>query len=241
MRFALFFDKFCIDPASWNIANIVWLSYQFTKYRVIWCGPKKRYRWGVVMTIVIVMMMMIKMMTIFALRWAPAAKTLCRDLTSSLVFPQPEEVVRIVPTSTAIRYFPRFHDDEKYPAHHRIAIQQTYRNQGWLMIVVLDFFVKPKRRAGSWTTRWESLSWFWLIANSKSWKSEKNMIISNCYSLRVTSWKSWSSDSEGNWIDHQLAKLACPMLIIIIIMTFTDGHVAVHWRGGWYCPCSSSS
>ena len=28
---------------------------------------------------------------------------LCRDLTSSLVFPQPDEVVKIVPTSTAIR------------------------------------------------------------------------------------------------------------------------------------------
>ena len=31
-------------------------------------------------------------------------RALCRDLTSSLVFPQPDEVVRIVPTSTAIRW-----------------------------------------------------------------------------------------------------------------------------------------
>ena len=35
---------------SWNISNIVWLLYQFTKYRLISCGSKKRYRLGVFMT-----------------------------------------------------------------------------------------------------------------------------------------------------------------------------------------------
>ena len=41
-HFALFFDKFCTDHELWNIANIVWLSYQITKYRVISCGSRRK-------------------------------------------------------------------------------------------------------------------------------------------------------------------------------------------------------
>ena len=51
-RFAQFFDKFCTNLESWNIANIVWLSYQIAKYRVISCGSKKRYRCGVIASVI---------------------------------------------------------------------------------------------------------------------------------------------------------------------------------------------
>ena len=52
------------------------------------------------MRIVIGMMVMLRKMMMLI----NYPRALCRDLTSSLVFPQPDEVVRIVPTSTAIRW-----------------------------------------------------------------------------------------------------------------------------------------
>ena len=42
------YHVFCTDHESWNIADIVWLSYQITKYRLISCGSRKKYRWGVI-------------------------------------------------------------------------------------------------------------------------------------------------------------------------------------------------
>jgi len=61
----------------------------------------------------------------------PAPALCARDLTSSLVFPQPDEVVRIVPTSTAIRFL------------------REAKDEGWQLNYTMDMWPSTEEAARS--------------------------------------------------------------------------------------------